>query len=329
MIDNDRTQPRPPVTGPDRTDPAVPAPRATVFSALGLIANPFPDDPGAGPFIATAAQATVLDALRHWWNEAGTGQLAIVTGEAGSGRTRTLIEFRAVVAGNNGTRVAVLPDPASRRSDAQLLKDAIAAFEAEPLARTGLELQQEFRRRITGIAESGQRPLLLVDGANLAGSQLEILRGLLTGSPLGVVLFGDSDLVDRVARRRSLAAFVTYTGMIEPFTVKETTRLIGDRIAHANGDRNLLEPDALRAIANLAGGNPRAIVRLTHAALLETIARGQTRVDHAAVQQAALIANSAPAHRTNEEEEGDLVIQTRIQLPGLDEVNPASGGGAR
>jgi type II secretory pathway predicted ATPase ExeA len=322
VIDSDHGQILPPPVEPTVPETAPNGRRESVFAALGLVANPFPHDPGAGPFIETASQISVLAALQEWWNTPTAGSLAIVTGPAGAGKTRLLLELRNVVADDNAA-LAILADPGARRSDAQLLKDAIAAFGAEPFARTGLELQGELRRHIARIASEGQRPLLLVDAANFAGSQLEILRSLLTDSPLRVVLFGEPDLTDRVARRRSLTGYIGYVGSIGALQADESVRLITERIATVSARGTaLLDDDALESVATLATGNPGAVIRIMHTALLETIALGHQRIDRATILQSARALEEQPVHASDDDAEGDLVIQTRIELPGFEDVAP-------
>jgi hypothetical protein len=63
------------------------------------------------------------------------------------------------------------------------------------------------------------------------------------------------------------------------------------------------------------------VIRIMHTALLETIALGHTRVDRATVMQSVRTLQEQPDH-TDDDAEGDLVIQTRIQLPGFEEISP-------
>jgi type II secretory pathway predicted ATPase ExeA len=288
MIGSDHGRLRPPLLTIDEPEAAVETPHTSVFASLGLIANPFPNDPGAGPFIEAANHTTALDQLTTWWSDPAGGSLAVVTGESGSGKSRVLIEFRNVVANDNTTTIAVLVDRGQRRSDAQLLRDIVSAFGGAPNGRTGLELQGEVRQQVLGIAEAGDRSLVLIDAANFSGSQLEILRSLLTDSPARVVLFGAPDLPDRIIRRRSLAAFVGLAVQIDPIGTEELIEIIRQRIAANQSPTSDLEiqPNALTAVATLANGNPGIANHLMHATLIEALASGRHSIDRDLVIQA-------------------------------------------
>ncbi|MEJ7839754.1 MAG: ATP-binding protein, partial [Thermomicrobiales bacterium] len=257
MIDNDQ---RPPLFPLEERPPAASTGQESIFSSLGFLTNPFSDDPAGGPFIEASGQTMVLDLLTEWWQEQPGGSLALVTGPTGSGKTRLFLEAQRVVANDNTTRLATVADQGARRSDAQLLKDILIAFAGTPVGRTGLELQAGIRQRFGQIVDAGQRPLLLVDSANFTGSQLEILRSLLTDAPASIVLFGDPDLADRVTRRQSLAALVGFASEIEPFEADDITNLIQQRLAASlanEGDASFqIDDDAWREVNDLVRGNP-------------------------------------------------------------------------
>lgn len=165
--------------------------------------------------VVTPSQAVALDALRAWWDDASAGPLALLTGPAGSGISRTLRELHRVLDRDAAT-ARILGTPEGRRSDAQLLKDTIAAFGVAPIGRTGLELQAVLRETLATLAEHGPRPLLIIDNSPLAGSQLEILRAVLTGSPAGFLIAGQPDLAVRIGRRPSLQAALGVAVTLEP-----------------------------------------------------------------------------------------------------------------
>lgn len=335
MIDSDQ---RPPLFPSEEAPPTGNTAQESIFSSLGFLTNPFSDDPANGPFIEASGQSMVLDLLTEWWQEQPGGSLALVTGATGSGKTRLFLEVQRVVASDNTTLLATVADQGAKRSDAQLLKDILIAFAGTPVGRTGLELQSGIRQRFGQIVDAGQRPLLLVDSANFTGSQLEILRSLLTDAPASIVLFGDPDLADRVTRRQSLAALVGFASEIEPFEADEITNLIQQRLAASlanEGDASfLIDDDAWREVNDLVRGNPARAIRLMHAVLLDAVAHNRKQVDAWDIrraQQAMAAAGSAPAA----DRAIDRVVQTRFELPGFEEVSaPAerrrrrSSGGA-
>jgi energy-coupling factor transporter ATP-binding protein EcfA2 len=177
---------------------------------------------------ATSSQAAALDALRAWWRDAAAGSLALLIGPAGSGISRTVRHLHRMLDPDAAT-VRILDTPEGRRSDAQLLKDAIAAFGVAPIGRTGLELQTVLRETLATLAERGPRPLLVIDNGPLAGSQLEIIRAVLTGSPAGILIAGQPDLAIRIGRRPALQAALGIAVTLDP--------LAGDAIGTPPDDR--------------------------------------------------------------------------------------------
>lgn len=292
------------------------------FASLGLSRNPFALNADSGQFVPNTAHFAVLDAFDLWRGRDDAPPLAIVTGVEGAGKTRLLHETHRVVANDNAIAAAIVVDTGTRRSDAQLLRQIIAAFNATPTGRTGLKLQAEAREVFAAIAQDSRRPLLLIDGANFAGSQLEIVRSLLTGTSLRLVLFGDTDLADRVQRRQSLAALTGLTQRIEPLGPADVTtfirHLIDDARLDASPPSSLIDDDAIDLVTTWSGGVPGRIVHLLHQAMLELLARGQSAIDRDIVQH-VLADLSEPAPGDDEAATGkgnpNPVVQTRIPLP--------------
>lgn len=309
--------------------------RETVYTALGLAADPFPTEPALGRFVPTATQQSMLNDLVHWVDDSDARPIAIVAGSRGVGKTSLLLELNDVVANNDAVVTAVVTDAGSRRSDAQLLRDIITAFGGEPTGRTGLELQGEARARFGTVATSSRRPLLLIDAANFSGSQLEIVRSLLNGSNVRMVLFSDVDLIDRIARRQSLSALAGLTRQIDPLRGEEIAAFIRQRIdaARINPDRQatLIDDAAIEVVASWSAGIPAAIVRLMSEALLEAIARGQTVIDQSIARQVAreLTDQARIEARRDDDGSGNPVVQTRIPLPIFEDISPLTGARKR
>jgi type II secretory pathway predicted ATPase ExeA len=171
---------------------------------LGFRTDPFPPEPHAAALLPNVAHIDVLNAFDIWRENSAAGPLALITGVPGSGKTCLLHEIHRVVANDNAIACGIVPASDAKRTDIQLLRQIINAFDGNPSGRTGLRLQTEARAIFEAIATTGQQLLLLIDDANLTGSQLEIVRSLLAGTPLRMILFGAPDLADRVQRRQSL-----------------------------------------------------------------------------------------------------------------------------
>jgi type II secretory pathway predicted ATPase ExeA len=307
------------------------------FAALGLRRNPFALDHESGQFVPNTAHFAVLDAFDQWRGRDDAPPLAIVTGGEGAGKTRLLRELHRVVANDNAFAAAIVADAGTRWSDAQLLRQILAAFNVTPTGRTGLKLQAEAREVFAAIAQDSRQPLLLIDGANFAGSQLEIVRSLLTGTSLRLVLFGDTDLADRVQRRQSLAALTGLTQRIEPLGPADAATFIRQRIDDARLDASppssLIDDDAIDLVTTWSGGVPGRIVHLLHQAMLELLALGQSAIDRDILQHVlADLAEPATEGETgpmNGNANPNPVVQTRIPLPIFAEMPTSRQGRAR
>lgn len=323
MIDSDRDRQRPPLFPSEPPVVAGQTSQESIFSSLGFVSSPFPNDPAAGPWTPTNSQSIVLDLLTDWWNEKPSGSLAMVTGAPGSGKTRLMLELRYVVANNNSADAFAVADRGVKRSDAQILREIVSAMGRMPAGRTGLELQNEVRRGFDEVIAAGQRPLVLIDSANFAGSQLEIMRSLLTDSGASIVLFGNPDLQDRVTRRQSLASLVGFASALEPFERNEITTMIEDRLTASRvADREpvfRIEQEAFDALNDLVAGNPGAAIELMRTVLIDSLAISRMMVDAATVRQAHESLRD-PSDRPGSEPATDVVVQTRFVLPGFEQA---------
>ncbi len=317
----------------------------SVYEAVGLLDDPFPRDPRAGAYVALPSQSTVLAGVRAWLalgSDDAVG-LAVVAGAAGSGKTRLLEQLVLAIA-DDDRLIGVVPGDGARRTDASLLRSAIGSLGGTPGGRTGLELTSELREIVDAHREDLLPPVLLIDNAALTGSQLEILRGVLTQpervahqTRVQIVLLGPAALPDRIARRRSLAELTRYVATIPPLEVDEARALLNGRIEAVRdplGSRTeqanpFFDERALEALLEASGGMPDALLALAHAAVREAIATGRRRVDAVtaqAVTQVLPAQGEAPS-QAREMSLADPVIQTRLSLPGMDigdEPAPAS-----
>ncbi|MDQ3657605.1 MAG: AAA family ATPase [Chloroflexota bacterium] len=317
----------------------------SVYEAVGLLDDPFPRDPRAGAYVALPQQATVLAGVRAWLalgNRDAVG-LAVVAGAAGSGKTR-LLEQLVIAIADDDRLIGVVPDEGARRTDASLLRSAIGSLGGTPGGRTGLELTSELREILDAHREDLLPPVLLIDNAALTGSQLEILRGVLTQPARGVgqtrvqiVLFGPPALPDRIARRRSLAELTRYVATMPPLDVDGARTLLDGRIEAVRDPYATLtehtnpffDEVALETLLEASGGMPDALLALAHAAVREAIATGRRQVDAVTAQTVThvLPAQGEAPPQARAISSADPVIQTRLSLPGMnvgEEPAPAS-----
>lgn len=268
---------------------------AAIYHTLDLTGDPFALDPLAGPVVPLVVFDEGRAALLAWLRRRGESpSLALITGSGGSGRTTLLAEVASDLTADPAiTLHPVLLDD-GKQTDVRLLRAIIHALGGEPAGRTGLELVNETRALVASSIRAGSQPVIVLDDAELGGSRLEILRSLLTppedapvGYELRMILTGERDLRDRLARRRTLADQIGCTVDLVPLDTNEVGVLVRSRIeGMREGSDSVAEDasprfagDALAIVSEWSGGNPGAIIRLAGECLLEAIARGKRDVD--------------------------------------------------
>ena len=282
-----------PVLEPEAAAPNRPA---AIYRALGLREDPFPcgPEPDGEPALVPA----ITDQARRladWATEPGTGRLAIVTGQPRAGRSTLVRHADRLLASSTVAVLTVDLAPfGSSLTDGLLLRAVVAAFGEVPTGRSGLDIVRQIQALASGRAEAERTPLLMLDGADLAGSQLDTVRAILSAiepgpDALRMVITGPPELRDRVRRRRSLADHLALDLPLAPVGVGELAAFIQDRIAtaaldaedRANDGRPLavVAPEAVEIIAGWSEGIIGPAIELAGECLLEAIARGTQRVD--------------------------------------------------
>lgn len=318
----------------------------SLYGAVGLLDDPFPRDPQAGSYVPLTRQTTVLAGVRDWLGSTGDGApgLAVVAGEAGSGKTRLLEQLVLAIA-DDDRLIGVVPDDGARRTDAHLLRSAIVSLGGSPAGRTGLELTNELRDILDAHREDSLPPVLLIDNAALTGSQLEILRGVLTApgatpepTRVHIVLFGPPALPDRIARRRALVERTRFIATIPPLDVDAARKLLGGRIdavrdrgtSEANTTGPFIRDQALTIMLDASNGSPGGLLALAHLAVREAIATGQRHVDALTAEAVTQVVPAQGEESQRALASVDPVIQTRLSLPGVDDADaPVSGSRRR
>ncbi len=302
----------------DLPRPTLLVPASGVYAPLSLRDDPFPQNPLAGAWVNLPSQQASLEPIRFFMEGDAPG-LVIVGGGEGTGKTRLLHHLATL---RQDRLTGIVQDDGARRSDAHLLRTTIVALGGRPIGRAGLELAMEARALLDARRGDARMPVLFIDQAALAGSQLEIVRSLLV-SPNGetrvqIALFGPPELEDRIARRRSLSRFLQASVTLKPLDRDEARLLIDERIAavrHGNhGD--IFTPIAMEALWQATGGTPGAMMHLAHRCLREAIATGETRIDAGLVTRIA----ESPVVEVTRAAAPEEPIQTRLTLPGMDET---------
>ncbi len=135
-----------------------------------------------------------------------------------------------------------------------------------------------------------RRVLLVIDeGQNLAGSQLEILRTFLsfetpTEKLINIVIFAQPELEEKIVRKRNLAQRVGMDHKLNPLNRRDTAGMIAHRLAIAGRSPQappLFTQEAIDVIHERSGGVPRAITNFCADCLVEAAFLGRDTVDGA------------------------------------------------
>lgn len=302
--------------------------RPTALDAFGLTADPFPANPARGRFIATSVHEPARQQLLDWTNAmmrlpSQVDRLGVVTGEEGAGKSALRIELERALDGNDRLHVVTLPDVPAHRTDAQLLKAILAAFGADPVGRTGLELRGEVREILRGLHRTGIQPGILIDDADFKGSQLELIRNLLRdaeGTGLWIALFGTPDLHDRIRRRRSLRGLLGTEISLGDLSRTDMERLLDkclDAVRSGTTPDALFAPEAREALITWAEGNAAQLLRAARAVLATAAEGGQEAVslDHARHAMRMLTIDDANEARAEVAAAAGQPVQTQMPLP--------------
>lgn len=162
------------------------------------------------------------------------------------------------------------PAEMSRAVAAELLGLAsVTDLTAEAL----LVRQHEALRRH---ADKGEHPVIVFDEAHLLKNEAlnEVVLPLLNLADtdydlaFSIILVGQPVLASHVGRNAQLRERIAVTATMTGFSESETADYIHGRLAAAGREDVIFSDDAVSAVVQLSGGNPRRINRLCDMALL-------------------------------------------------------------
>ena len=218
------------------------------------------------------------------------GGLSLITGEIGCGKTMLAHALAEHLAGS-ASPVISLPYP--KVTPAQLLAVLARGLGMTAIPRGKLDLIEALGVRLAELQRNGQRPVFVVDEAQLAGpSLLEEIR-LLTNyedrqdKHLHVVLLGQPELRDRVRKRPQIDQRVSLRFHVEPMEEDDVRGYVEHRLAMAGAARAIFSPDAFPVLATRSGGVPRRVNTLATQALFVGAMRSLTSIDAGLVQDVA------------------------------------------
>lgn len=255
----------------------------TVFTAFGLTREPFGPEPDAELFYPALGHEDCLERLRLTV-ALGLG-LGIVTGETGYGTSTVRAALLDEIGHHPGLTIAPIDDPTACRTDVLFLRRIMGLIGLAGIGRTGLDLTTALLRDLAARRDAGEHVLLVIDIAHgLASNQLDVLRTLVAAespAPLTVLLFGEPELTEKVARKRNLAQRAAMTHTLNPLNRRDTAGLIGHRLTVAGlaEGTELFTAEAIDGIHVATGGVPAGIVALAAAAMDAAVAAGATIID--------------------------------------------------
>jgi type II secretory pathway predicted ATPase ExeA len=261
------------------------------YRHFSLTREPFAPTPDLAFQAPTLGQTDALARLREV--AAARAGLAIVTGEPGIGKSLVRLALARDLITTPAVRVLTLDHPADWSTDVTFLRAVAAALRTSTTGRTTLELMSEIGQRLAAIVNDDHWPVLLVDDAHrLTGSQLELVRTMIGGegdpARLSLILFGEPELEERIARKRTLARRLVMRHTLNPINPDDAAGLIAHRLRVAGlADRTaIFDQASLTALITQARGNPRALIGLAAAALDAAASRNAAMVDAATVSRA-------------------------------------------
>ncbi len=316
----------------------------TYYQRFGLAREPFGTTPDPEMFYKTLGHEDCYERLKLAIHlQRG---LSVIIGDIGYGKTTIKVallqELQVAPAGGDPPfEIGIVNNPRDCRTDVQFLRSILGQFGVAPQGRTGLDLTTDFLRYLEAMHVARRRVLLVIDeGQNLAGSQLEILRTFLsfetpTQKLINIVIFAQPELEEKIVRKRNLAQRVGMDHKLNPLNRRDTAGMIAHRLAIAGRPSQappLFVPEAIDVIHERSGGVPRAITNFCADCLVEAAFLGRDTVDSAlaaeVIGRRVFTGTPGLAGRDGSDlDHGDgPIVQARIPI-GREPVRTTTGNG--
>lgn len=265
----------------------------TYYQRFGLSREPFGTTPDPAMFYKTLGHEDCYERLKLAIHlQRG---LSVIIGDVGYGKTTIKVallqELQGAARREDGFEIGIVNNPRDCRTDVQFSRSILGQFGVVAAGRTGLDLTTEFLRYLEAMHLARRKVLLVIDeGQNLSGSQLEILRTFLsfetpTQKLINVVIFAQPELEEKILRKRNLAQRVGMDHKLNPLNRRDTAGLIAHRLAIAGRAPAVMPPlfaeDAIDVIHEHSHGIPRAITNFCADCLVEAVFLDRDQVDGA------------------------------------------------
>jgi general secretion pathway protein A len=307
----------------------------TYFQRFGLAREPFGTTPDPEMFYKTLGHEDCYERLKLAIHlQRG---LSVIIGDIGYGKTTIKVALLQELQTGADFEIGIVNNPRDCRTDVQFLRAILGQFGLQALGRTALDLTTDFLRYLEAMHVARRKVLLVIDeGQNLSGSQLEILRTFLsfetpTQKLINIVIFAQPELEEKIVRKRNLAQRVGMDHKLNPLNRRDTIGLIEHRLAVAGRPAEappLFTAEAIEVIHERSGGVPRAITNFCADCLVEAVFLEQDQVDGRLATEVIgrRVFTGAPDGGVRRQASGvrdEAVVQTRIPLNG----NGGNGNG--
>jgi type II secretory pathway predicted ATPase ExeA len=253
-----------------------------------------------------------IDCLERLEQDFQPGSLALVTGQAGIGKSMLIQSFR--VNAEPTSNVIVINYDHKLITDMQLLEKLLMASGASVSGRTILDRSSAFSQRVKLLGGAGIITTVVIDDAHrLTSSQLDILRTVLTdaGSSrfLRILLVGEESIRDRIDRKRSLAHLVDISHVLNPLNPSDSAALITHRYSTQknNQEQEVFESGALDQLHRWSQGVPGLLLLAARAARNAALATGDTTVTSHHVE--SIIRSDELSNSVQAVVSGQMVVQ--------------------
>ncbi len=253
--------------------------------------NPFSTSVDSRFFFHTPQHSEALVRLRY--AAENMKGLALVVGDLGTGKTMLATRLLEELESGPFEAAMLVVIHAAVTSEWMLRKIALQMEVPHP-GETKTELLTQLSTRLEEVFDSGKKPVVLIDEAQMLRSQelMEDFRGLLNIEINGrkavtFVLFGLMELDHTLALDPALHQRVAMRYELTPLDAEGTEAYVNHRLRVAGAPQSPFNPDTLTTICSYARGVPRLINTLCDNALLEGYLRKLDHIDESLIHEVA------------------------------------------